>query len=643
MCGIAGWFGPQAPTGWQASSARRALTHRGPDANGSQSLPCGELIHTRLKIVDLSDAGHQPMGTPGGSTWAVFNGEIYNHRELRRKLEARGHTFRGRCDAEVLVPLYLEHGESFVEHLRGMFAIAIIDADARRLLLVRDRFGIKPLYWAPTESGIVFASEIGALRTAHGVDFSVNPQAVHDFISLHHIPPPLTLHRGVHCLEPGVLLSARLDREETRTTARRYHSWVIRTDPSMTLDDATDRTAELLDAAVGRQLESDVPLGGMLSGGVDSALICESAHRQSATGLQTFGVRFDDPAFDEGPAIQSAADAIQSSHTMLDFSLAPAGWSSVSDLLLATGQPFADSSIFAVESLAQLLRRHVAVALSGDGGDEAFGGYSHFGRLYGIAPLASTPTPLRQVLLRTLAAASRRAPDAIGVPRSLETRLLDASAATSPVSLIADHTSWVRSREMTELWRGPSVLPTERLFEPQWEHDLGSKRMIDRLFAITTEADTRIRLAGDYLPKVDIASMRHSLEVRVPMLDEDLFSFGLNLPRSLRHPRGGPSKRVLRSLAGRRVPSIASLPKRGFGVPVDTWVSGDFRDGLRDVVGSPTARLRDWIDPSYVDGLVRAFCRGDATPTMTRQAHYQRIVMLTALEVHLSATGVPTP
>lgn len=634
MCGIAGWLSAAPGPIADPRHVLACLHHRGPDSSGFEVLPNATLIHTRLQVIDLSSAGHQPAWSADRSVAVVFNGEIYNHHALRQDLERRGHHFRGHSDTEVIAPLYQEHGDDFVDHLRGMFAIGLVDLRKRRLLLARDRFGIKPLYWAPCEGGVAFSSEIPALRTFRGVDLTIDAQAISDYVALHHIPPPQTMHRGVRSLEPGMVLSATLG-PTLSVDRRRFHNWSLDHSDSLSIAEATERAGRLLDRAVASQLESDVPLGGMLSGGIDSGLVCHSAGLSRPGGIQTFGVSFDDPDFDEGPAIEAAAAAIGSHHETLRFASVSSSWEEIQRILLATGQPFADSSILAVDALSQLLRQHVTVAVSGDGGDEAFAGYDHFGRLYSLAPIAAMPARLRAPSLHAAAAIQRALPALLTtrLPTQLPARLQDLAAATSPAAIVADHTSWVRATEHRGAWRGPAVEPSARLFEPTWSGSSG-RATIDRMFDIMTEADVRIRLAGDFLPKVDIASMRHSLEVRVPMLDEDLFQFGLSLPRELKRPRGGQGKRVLRELASRRMPVIATLPKHGFGVPFDHWVGGDFRTALRDAM-APASPVHDWLDPRWTQSIVDAFVAGTVPGDLSRQGLYQRVLMITALEAHL--------
>src|SRR5215471_18540353 len=262
MCGIAGWLGalPENQGKDYGRCMAEALRHRGPNAQGIRSWPGATLVHTRLSIIDLSPGGAQPMANEDGSVWTVFNGEIYNHHELRRNLEAHGHIFRGRSDTEVLPHLYEEEGLDFVNRVRGMFAIAIYDTRSQTLILTRDRFGIKPLFYAPAKERLAFASEIKALLELPGVDTRPDRQAIYDFAALAYIPAPETFYTGIRTLQPGEVLEARLHGDELSWKKQEYHNWTISTDHGMTLEQAADRADELVTAAVQRQLESEVPI-----------------------------------------------------------------------------------------------------------------------------------------------------------------------------------------------------------------------------------------------------------------------------------------------------------------------------------------------------------------------------------------------
>jgi asparagine synthase (glutamine-hydrolysing) len=299
MCGLAGRLGHVELDPHTVDLLLRSLRHRGPDGSASKAWTEATLLHTRLRIIDLSPTGDQPMANEDGSVWTVFNGEIYNHAALRAELEARGHRFRGRSDTEVLPHLYEEHGAGMFARLRGMFAVAILDRRERRLLLGRDRFGIKPLFYALDEESVTFASEITSLRVVPGVDLSADPQAIADYAALLFVPAPWTIHRGIRALCPGELLDCRLA-ADGRVAARtaKFHRFSITRDPALTFEQATEQADSLLERAVVSQLESDVPLGSLLSGGIDSSLVSFFAQRHVPGDLLTFNVRSPDPSYD---------------------------------------------------------------------------------------------------------------------------------------------------------------------------------------------------------------------------------------------------------------------------------------------------------------------------------------------------------
>jgi len=633
MCGIAGLLGKEALDAGVGERVLEALRHRGPDGNASKTWPEATLLHTRLRIIDLSPTGDQPMSNEDGTVWTVFNGEIYNHHELQAELEKRGHRFRGRADTEVLPHLYEEYGDAMFAHLRGMFGIAILDLRQRRLLLARDRFGIKPLFYSAGGGAVVFASEMNALREFPGVDLTPDPQAIADFAGLLFVPAPHTIHRGVSALSPGEFIDCRLGNDERVSVARRrFHEFTSEPNQDLTLDQALDDVDTLVEKAVVRQLESDVPLGSLLSGGIDSSLVSLYSRRNVEGDLLTFNVRFPDAEYDETPAAQTVAHAIGSRHQTLEMDGQGGTWEAVTSLMRSVGQPFADTSLFAVDRIAAAMRRHVTVALSGDGGDEGFGGYDVYWQIAAVNGLRRAPAFFWRAGAPFVAPLAR-----FGVVRPTLARRMRDLAGADDTGILQTFFSWLGERELRAL-TGPldGVEPLRRLFEPHWRHSLGrSVSPLERLSAHAVELNMRLILANDYLPKVDTGSMRHSLEVRVPMLDEDLIAFGLTLPHALR-VEGRKGKRLLRALAGRHLPaSIAARPKQGFSVPVDRWVDDSFRVTLRDSLLDSGSPVGDYFVRRVYTPWVDAFCRGRTLPGLSREGLYQRVMMLLALDLAL--------
>jgi asparagine synthase (glutamine-hydrolysing) len=575
------------------------------------------------------------MANEDGTVWMVFNGEIYNHRELRRHLEAHGHVFRGHSDSEVLPHLYEEEGAACVTRLRGMFALAIYDTRRQTLLLARDRFGIKPLFYAPANNRLAFASELRALRSFPGLDDRPDRQALHDFAALFYVPAPGTFYTGIRALQPGELLEAQLEPHGVSWHIRRYHQWAITPDPTLPLAEATDRADALVASAVQRQLESDVPLGALLSGGIDSSLVSVAAQAALNGGLQTFNVRFADAAYDETWAALAVAQHIGSSHQTLDMDDSRGSWEHVVGLLLHAGQPFADTSLFAVNAICRLMRQHVTVALSGDGGDEGFGGYSLYWRLAKIASAQRFPTPAWHTAAAILAPLAHCGV----VPRRLPLQLRDLRGADT-TAVVQNLFCQLNSTEHSSLCQPIDVLPLRRLFEPQWEHSLPPRATpLERLSAHATEVNTRLTLPNDFLFKVDTASMKESLEVRVPMLDEELFAYGLSLPHHLKVKRH-TCKRVLRVVARRRLPpEVADKPKRGFGIPMDIWVDTAFKRHLRDVLLDSSSKLPEFFRPETYTPIVDAFCTGQSCQGLSRSRLSRSAIMLLSVQLALSGAS----
>jgi asparagine synthase (glutamine-hydrolysing) len=632
MCGIAGWLGHLPDSESYAARLVKVLHHRGPDAHGIQIWPEATLIHTRLSIIDLSPGGAQPMANEDGTIWVVFNGEIYNHRELRRDLEACGHIFKGRSDTEVIVHLYEEKGLAFLDRLRGMFAIAIYNTHTDTLLLARDRFGIKPLFYAPGANRLAFASEIRALRELPGINVQPDRQAISDFAALFYIPAPETFFVGIRALQPGEVLVARLDTHRISWDIQNYHQWSIAPDLELSLEQAKTQADSLIGRAVRQQLESDVPLGSLLSGGIDSSLVSVAAQEALNGRLQTFNAQFSEEEYDETWAAVAVGKHIGSHHRTLKVGNSKGTWEHITDLLLHAGQPFADTSIFAANAVSRLMRQYVTVALSGDGGDEGFGGYDHYWRIGEIIRYQRFPT----WFCRTAGAISLPLAR-LGVLRnSLPDRIRDFTGADDTM-ILQTLVSWIREEEHKNLCLDTNLLPVRRLFEPQWEHRLGGKvSRLERLSAHATEVDVRLRLPNDYLFKVDTASMKESLEVRVPLLDEELFALGLSLPHRLK-ASGRICKKVLRGVADAKLPkAVARKPKAGFGIPMDTWVDGEFKSRLLEVLLGTSSRLPEFFRPKTYRPVIEAFCTGKPHPTISRAGLYQRAIMLLAVQLALS-------
>lgn len=635
MCGIAGRFHPtQLPPdpAWRAH-ADALLEHRGPDGSGHFQDENCELVHRRLAIIDLTPTGDQPMPNEDGSVQVVFNGEIYNHLELRGELEGRGHKFRGTSDTEVLAHLYEEDGPALAGRLRGMFAFAIYDRRRRSLLLGRDRYGIKPLFYAVLGDQLVFASEIKAILASRAFDASVDRQACYDFLALGFVPEPATGIVGLDMLPKGTTLLVD-------TKGRSLRSFeALRAEPqgSLTLEESVDAVEAALLRAAGEQSRADVPVAALLSGGLDSSLVVAALCRTTSGTPSTFNVRFPESGYDETEMALAVARHYGTRHRSIDVDDSVLAPDSVAGLLRHFDQPFADSSLLPTYAVCRAIRDSgIVCTVSGDGGDEAFGGYASFWRLNILHRLSHLPGPLRALLKRCGEVLEPWTAD-LGRQAAKIVRLTEAGRE-STARLFAGFYSYLSETQKEDLVLPDAragLLPVDRIFglyDPAGVMDLEplSRRLTEAIFAAS--------LPGDMLRKVDMMSMRASIEVRVPMLDEDVVRCGLRLPHRLKTD-GREGKLVLRALARRWLPrKVAEHRKQGFSIPLDRMVGPAFHAMLADLLRSDGARIRRFLSVALVDRWLewfRAAGEGRRVGTISRAGLYQRVLMLLALELWL--------
>jgi asparagine synthase (glutamine-hydrolysing) len=613
MCGITGEVHFSFPPD-QTAVARmtRALAHRGPDAEGFFVEGPVALGHRRLSILDL-EGGVQPMTRDGVTL--VFNGQAYNHDALRDALKKKGHPFTTRSDTEVVLRAYLEWGEAFVERLHGMFAMALYDRRHERLVLARDRLGKKPLYYALGRGGgwaaapvgrerepatrLVFGSELKALIAHGAVPREVSPDAVAKYLAVEYVPAPHSIFKHVHKLPAAHV--AVLD--ESGFRARRYWELPAARDEGLSEDAAAERLIELLDAAVAKRLVADVPVGVFLSGGVDSTGIAALATRHKRP-LSTFSIGFSEASFDESAFAKLAADALGTDHHAQVLS-GEACVELLPDVVAHMDEPFADPSILPTALLSRFVRKHVTVALAGDGGDELFAGYDTF-LAHGPAALVSS---LPAAALRLLQAAVERLP-AASTNMSLDFRLKQLFRG-----LLVDgtlrHQAWISSFSPTEL----EGLLARDLRPAAAEANVFAEVLEDaargRALGIRPgSVDEALRffltryLADDILVKADRASMMASLEVRAPFLDTDVVEFALSLP--WQHKLSlGKTKRVLRRALTSIVPlPILRRPKKGFGIPVARWIRGPLRSMFEDLFSPRALEASGLVDPAAARQLL---------------------------------------
>lgn len=601
MCGIAGMLAHDRAALPDAQAVRRmcdAMVHRGPDDHGYRSAgPCA-LGHRRLSIIDLRPEGAQPMTNEDDSISVIVNGEIYNFQELRSELEAKGHTFKSRSDSEVCLHLYEEEGVDFLDRLRGMFALALWDARRERLVLARDRFGKKPLFYHVGKEGLVFASELGALAASGHFERRPNLDAIDAFLCLQYVPSPSTAFEGVHKLPAG----SRLVCEKGRVgKPERYFE--LRFDRTITgsFEELTEQLRAKVEDAVRVRLVSDVPLGAFLSGGLDSSLIVAMMARHSTEPVKTFSVGFTSKDFSELPYAKLVADRYGTDHHELV--VQPDMASVIPEFVRHYGEPFADTSALPTWYLCQYTRTGVTVALSGDGADEAFSGYRRHSHAQTARALRSLPGPLPSMLAKTIGAipipAAKQVRDyGRRLMKPEHVRFLGLAAHIPYEDRMGLYTEEMRQRYSVDLvaQRFGELYAGATATDP-----------INRLL----ELDIQTYLTDDILTKVDVASMAHSLEVRCPLVDQDLMVFAASLPGEVKM-RGLKTKRILREVARPLLPpEILKRRKQGFGLPVDRWMRDELAPLSRDILLDQTARERGILKPSAVETLLERHQRGE--------------------------------
>jgi asparagine synthase (glutamine-hydrolysing) len=575
VCGIAGLYSPSGqPNTELVDAMRAALVHRGPDEGSTDTFGHCVLGHQRLKVVDL-ETGYQPVTNEPGDVVAVFNGEAYNFRALRAEL--RDHEVRGTGDTPILPHLYEESGPRFVERLHGMFALALWDAGRERLVLARDRLGKKPLLWTRLADGtLAFASELKALLRLPGTSREVDLEAIDAYLALQYVPGDRTALHGVRKLPPGHVLVAE------RETERIERYWNAEpADASTREEEWLERVRSTVSAAVQKRLVADVPLGALLSGGIDSSIVVALMAQASSQPVRTFTVGFSDAHYDERDYARAVAERYGTVHEELAIDEDVAA--TLPRLAASYDEPLGDEAAFPTFLIAEQARRHVTVALAGDGGDEAFAGYERY-VAHGLAGRIPTAAA------RIGAAALRSLPAARREPRSTPyraARFLDVAGA--PARERYGRLMEVFPLELRRaLWADPDLARPAGL-EPPRDGIAGLQLL-----------DLATYLPGDLLLKADIASMAHSLELRSPFLDHEVVELGLTLPDSLK-TRGREGKIALRRAFARDLPpQVASRGKTGFGVPLGRWFRADLRDAARDLLSTD----RGWFRRDAVQRLL---------------------------------------
>jgi asparagine synthase (glutamine-hydrolysing) len=601
MCGLVGILARAERAGLDDLEAMtRAIEYRGPDDLGTWSTrfagPGGEHAigfgHVRLSIIDLSPLGHQPMASDDGRLVIAYNGEIYNFAAIRAELAVKGHRFRSSSDTEVLIAAYREWGLAALDRLVGMFAFALWDADRRRLVLARDRLGIKPLYYRLADGVLTFGSELGALRRHRAFRGEIDRGALGRFLRSGFVTGAQSIYRDTFRVLPGEYVLWE-DGELSR------HAWwsiadAAREETPADFERVVDELERRLGDAVECRLVADVPLGAFLSGGVDSTAVVALMAERAGGRVRTFSIGFEDARFDESPHARAVAAHLGTDHTELLVTREEA-LGVARELPVLYDEPFADASAIPTVLLSRLTRRHVTVSLSGDGGDELFGGYAQYGKLDRLLPLHGLPRPARSALaaLAGLLPASelRNGLRHLGAPTRTDLAL----------SLISTYTD----AELRAAC-GPDGAAVPDVYRAAFEGAPAGDPVRRAMFA-----DARMYLPDDILTKVDRASMSIALEARVPIIDHRVVGFALSLPRSM-FWHGGKTKAPLRALVHRRVPpALIERPKHGFGIPIESLLAGELRVWTDRYLDPGRLREEGIFDPAGVDELVRAARRED--------------------------------
>jgi len=614
MCGIAGTIGPiTSLAGMTACELIKqmcdVIEHRGPDDWGFRIENFAEsklaIGMRRLSIIDVA-TGQQPISNEDGTVWIVFNGEIYNYRELREDLIARGHRFATRTDTETIVHLYEEEGERCVERLRGMFGFAIWDSRNRSLMLARDRVGKKPVHYATAGGALVFGSEIKSLLRHPAIKREVNLEAISDFLTFGYVPDPQTAFKGIYKLPPGHTLTFK----DGQIRTRRYWNFNYAAPGlgearpgGMGENEYIERLRELLAESVRVRLESEVPLGAFLSGGIDSSAIAALMAREMSQPIKTFSIGFSEAEFDELNHARVTATLLGADHH--EFVVTPDVCGLVEEIIWHHDEPFADVSSIPTYIVSKMAREHVTVVLSGDGGDEVFGGYQRYIVEREREKFEMIPSFLRRQLFLRL---SRALPRGAYGKRYLSANSRDAGPRyVDSISYFDEETKWslLSDPVLAEL----NGYTSARAFEGIFEEPISQARLDRQMYL-----DGKTYLPGDILVKVDRMSMAHSIETRAPLLDHHLIEFAQTIPASLKLRRVNnhwETKYILKRAVSGLIPDeIIHRPKQGFDVPIKYWLNRGLGEMLSDLLTSARVRQRGYFNQEAVAGLLQEHRRG---------------------------------
>ena len=603
MCGIAGviYTDPHRPA--DRSVLRQmgnVIAHRGPDGEGLfQSRNMG-FVHRRLAIIDL-EGGDQPIGNEDDSIQIIFNGEIYNFPELREQLISRGHVFRTQSDTEVIVHLYEEHGEYCVRHLRGMFAFALWDEPNRRVLLARDHVGQKPLYVYRDQEKILFASELKAILAHSNVDRSIEPAAIADYLAFGMVTGRRSIFKRIQRLQAAHTLTIENGRCQE---PRRYWQLSFSDEETASVEQWRERGADAIRDSVRSHLIADVPVGAFLSGGLDSSLVVATVADSVQSPVRTFSIGFEEKKYSELPFASEVARHCGTVHT--EEIVTPEAVRDLDDLIRFYDEPFADASAIPSMAVARMASQHVKVVLTGDGGDEGFGGYARYSHDLREAAIRNLlPRWICRHVLRPLATVW---PKSDWLPRPLRLKTLLQNLSTSPAAAYANTLSACHVDVRNQLMN-PAFASQMQDHRPEsaveQAYSFGARDTLSGMLA----ADTDILLPDDFLTKVDRASMAFGLEVRPPLLDIRLLELAARMPSSMKN-RGGTGKWILKQIYEPKLPpGLVHRRKQGFDLPIAEWIRGPLQSQFEDVVLQESATIADIVDVTKVRRIYDRHCR----------------------------------
>jgi asparagine synthase (glutamine-hydrolysing) len=606
----------------------RTIEHRGPDGTRTMIRGAVALGHTRLSVID-TETGWQPISNEDDSIFVILNGEIYNFRSLREELSEKGHKFRTNSDTEVIVHLYEEDGIEFVKRLDGMFALAIWDEPNRRLVLARDRIGKKPLYYSENAGRIAFASETKALNSVQPEQKQVDPSAVASYLTYGYVPDPLSIFKGISKLPPAHLLVF----DQQGAKVQRYWELGTASDSTLTREDAVSETRRLTDKAVSSRFVSDVPLGFFLSGGLDSSVVVGAAAQASSSKLKTFSIGFEEESFSELGYARTIAKQFDTDHE--EFVVTSDLVGDLESIVRFADEPLADSSMFPTYYLSRQTRQHVTVALSGDGGDEVFGGYDRYiglglaekyqrvpglirkgliGPLAGMIPESTGKrSNLRRVKRLTYPATDSAEQWYMGWMQQFRTESHSSAFTPEFARAVSDNGGWVDHMNEAFLRAGNSGKRSSAK-SAQW-------------------VDSMTYLPGDLMAKSDRMSMAHGLEVRSPFLDHHLMEFASTIPGNYAYS-GKAGKQILKQAYSDLIPSeIVNRKKAGFTVPMSEWINGPLRGLTQDLLTSQGAEVHKVVNSEFIQQMIKEHADH-------RSNHAVRLWNLICLETWSKTFGV---